>query len=554
MLLLRVALFSVAALLAVTGGAKAWDEIQPAVTRDAAECVSWSANRIDCFARTPSGSLSWVYRENGKWSAPHDLGGKLAAAPSCVVRGPGGINCFATSAKGVLATIYLNGSTWGKWASLGGELKVSRVSCVNLGRDRIVCFARGRADQLVSRRWFGGQTWEPWRDLGGALGGDPECVLVGGASAACFVRSAAGELVAFLPDAAGRSGGWTTLGGRVEGKPSCVRLKSGEAACAIQSRSSRLQMWRGMPIFGENTGLITSIDDTVTVEPACALQGATLVCFTRNSRRQLVRHVWGEGDPSRDVVNDAPQVAAIGCVSVGENMGCALTDAAHKLQFAAIQDLAATTPQPAPAAVVDENVEGPWYLANLANGGVCRVHLAAESLFGAKLLRAGPRCRVVDLPARLAQWDQSEGGLTFFSEDGRILLRFHSPEPGRWMSAGRDGAYQLSREPPGDRSDRGEGGPPPEDMDELSGAWRVIADDRGEICTVRLTTARVDEGFAVRWDDPACDDRFAGIRYWAETGTAFVLVGRDNVLVARFDSAGPGVWHSPALGGLTLKR
>lgn len=551
MQLLRAAVLSLIAALAVASTAVAWDEIQSAVTRDAGECVSWSPNRVDCFARTASGSLSWTYRENGAWSAPRDLGGKLASAPSCVVRGPGGINCFATSAKGVLATIYLNGATWGKWASLGGELKPTRVSCVTLGRDRIVCFARGRADQLMSRRWGGGKTWEAWRDLGGALGGDPECILVGSASAACFVRGASGELVAFLPDATGRSGGWTTLGGLIEGKPSCVRLRSGEAACAAQSRSSRLQVWRGMPLFAASAGLNTSIDDTVTGEPACALQGATLVCFTRNARRQLVRHTFAAADATHDAVLDAPQVTAITCLSVGEGIGCALTDAAHKLQFAADQDLETGGGVGGPAtASVDESVEGSWYLSNLDNGGACRVQLAAESLFGAKLLRTGPRCRVLELPARPAQWDQTGDELLFFSADGRTLLRFHSTEPNRWVTSNRAMAFALTREPPNDADLAPDGGEPPSGV---SGAWRVFGDGEGELCTIRLTNARVDAGFAARWD-PDCDDHFAGVRYWTETGGGLVLVGQGNVVVARFDSAGPNAWHSPALGGLLLKR
>ena len=162
--LLHAAVLSLAAALSGAVATQAWDEIQPAVAREAGDCVTWSANRIDCFSRSPSGSLTWIYRDHGRWSAPQDLGGKLAAAPSCVARGPGGINCFAISAKGVLATIYLNGTKWGAWASLGGTLKPSRVSCLSHARDRIVCFARGRTDQLMTRRWNGGKAWEPWRD------------------------------------------------------------------------------------------------------------------------------------------------------------------------------------------------------------------------------------------------------------------------------------------------------------------------------------------------------------------------------------------------------
>jgi hypothetical protein len=560
--LLHVALLSLAAAAAWAKPAWAWDEIQPAVAREAGDCVSWSPNRVDCFSRSPSGSLTWIHRDHGKWSTPQDLGGKLAAAPSCITRGPGGINCFAISAKGVLATIYLNGTKWGAWASLGGELKPSRVACLSHARDRIVCFARGRTNQLMTRRWSGGKAWEPWSDLGGALSADPDCIIVGLTGAACFGRGAAGELVAFLPEAAGKSGGWTTLGGRIEGKPSCVRLKSGEVACAAQSRSGRLHMWRGVAVFGQAPGIVTSTDDEVTAEPACALQASTLTCFTRNPRRQLVRLSLGAGaDTSHDGLLPAPQTVAITCLSIGEGgMGCALTDADGKLHFAADQNLRAGGVAEAEAPRTGEHqstLEGLWYLSNLATGGMCRIHLSGDLAFGAKRLRAGPRCRTVDLPSRPAQWEEEGRELVFLSADSGVVLRFQTAQAGRWISPRRDTSFLLTRDPPEPASDLIVSAARADDQDEpaaeLFGAWRVASDDLGELCTIRLTSARVGPGFAARWGAD-CDDRFAGVRYWTESGAALVLVGQGNVIVARFDSAGPDSWRSQALGGLTLTR
>jgi len=560
--LLHVALLSLAVAASWANPARAWDEVQPAVAREAGDCVSWSQNRIDCFARSPTGSLTWIHRDHGKWSAPQDLGGKLAAAPSCVTRGPGGINCFAISAKGVLATIYLNGTKWGAWASLGGELKPSRVACLSHARDRIVCFARGRANQLMTRRWAGAKTWEPWSDLGGALTADPDCVIVGLTGAACFGRGAGGELVAFLPEAAGKSGGWTTLGGRIEGKPSCVRLKSGDVACAAQSRSGRLHMWRGVPVYGQSPGIITSTDDEVTAEPACALQAATLICFTRNPRRQLVRLSPGAGaDTSHDGMLPAPQAAGITCLSVGENsMGCALTDADGKLHFAANENLQAggrTEAEPPRTGAGAGNAEGLWYLSNLATGGMCRVHLSGDLAFGAKRLRAGPRCRTVDLPTRPAQWDEEGQELVFLTADSGVVLRFQTAQGGRWISPRRDTSFLLTRDPPEEASDLMASAARSDDEDnaaaELFGSWRLAADGEGELCTIRLTDTRAGAGFAASFG-PDCDPRFAGVRYWAESGAALVFVGQGNVIVARFDSAGPGNWRSQALGGLTLTR
>ena len=448
---LRIAIASVASatLLTFAGTARAWDEIHPGVAREASECVSWAPGRIDCFSRTAGGRLSWVFFDGGTWSAPRDLGGNLAAAPSCVVRGPGGLNCFATSAKGVLATINLNGATWSNWSSLGGELIPSRVSCVALARDRMACFARGRQNQLLMRKWSGGKTWDPWRDLGGVLSADPDCLPVNGAAAACFGRAVDGELIGFLPDPTGNSGGWTSLGGRIEGRPSCVRLKSGEAACVAKSRSGRLHMWRGMPLYAQNAGITTSSDDMTTEEPSCALQGGALVCFTRNAQNQLVRRSLGSGaDTSHDGILESPAVSAIACLSFGaEGVACILTDADRKLQFAAGPKLEAGTAEN-PSTAADEEAQGMWYLSNLQTGSACRVLLAPDNGNGAKRLHAGPVCRRVGLASRPVTWDQDENELLFQGADGQILVRFHSTRAGRWISPRRDAAFLLTREPP----------------------------------------------------------------------------------------------------------
>jgi hypothetical protein len=251
-------------------------------------------------------------------------------------------------------------------------------------------------------------------------------------------------------------------------------------------------------------------------------------------------------------------------LSIGEGgIGCALTDADRKLHFAADQALQAggvaeAEATPAPSANSAENLEGLWYLSNLATGGMCRIHLSGDLAFGAKRLRAGPRCRTVDLPSRPAQWDEEGNELVFLTADSGVVLRFQTAQAGRWISPRRDTSFLLTRDPPEEASDLMASAASADTNDEpaaaeLFGPWRVVADGDGELCTIRLTNARVGAGFAARWD-PDCDPRFAGIRYWTESGAALVFVGPGNVVLARFDSAGPGSWRSQALGGLTLTR
>jgi Protease inhibitor Inh len=543
---------------ALSGTARAWDQISPSVAREAAECVSWAPGRIDCFTRTQSGSLSWFAQFNGTWSGPGDLGGALAAAPSCVARGPGGLHCFAISAKGVLATISLNGNVWSKWSSLGGDLLPSRPSCVTLARDRIACFARARQGQLMMRRWMGGKKWDPWRNLGGAFSADPDCLAVNSEGAACFGRSMNGELIAYMPDPTGRQGDWAALGGRIEGRPTCVRLRTGDAACVAKSRSGRLHMWRGIPSNARSAGITTSSDDVTMDEPSCALVGGDLVCFYRNAQQRLVRRGMGNSvDSSRDGILNAPPVAALACLSFApDKIGCLITDAEQRLQFAAGPKLEAGSASN-PATAADEQAGGEWYLSNLQNGRACRVELLPDLAYGGKRLRIRQACNRVGLPARPAQWDQDENELLFLTADGRSLVRFHSTRAGRWISPRREAAFLLTREPPEQTGEASTlvDAPPANTASRTdeSGAWRVVVDGAGILCAIRLSDARAGPGFAAHLD-PACGTRISGVRYWSKSGSALVFVGAGEIVIARFEPAGPGKWRARDLGGLTLIR
>lgn len=551
---------------------------------EAPECVSWAAGRIDCFVRSSSGRLTWSFSQKGKWSAPRDLGGVLASAPSCIVRGPQGINCFAISAKGMLATIALNGSTWSKWGSLGGPLKPSRVSCVGLGRDRIACFALGSNGALMQRTWNGGKVWDPWRNLGGALSSDPECVAAN-ASPACFGRSATGELAAYFFDATGRRGGWASLGARIEGKPSCVRPQSGEATCVAQGLSGRLQIWRGMAALGAGGGITTSSDDVTAGDPACALQGHKLVCFTRDAQRQLTRRTIGAGgDTSRDGVLASPAVAGVQCLSLGnEGLGCIVADTGGKLHYASGQALeAGTVVEPSTAA--DEEAQGVWFLTNLSSGAMCRAHLGSE---GGKRLRLGPRCRRLGVPGVAVQWDQAENTLLFLNPDGSVALRFHSTQTGRWISPRRSEAFMLSRETPEGVSEMVDtpaampateppaspSAPPieetpspapqpsaenrvgeaPDIYAEMTGSWRVFSDESGFVCSINLSELPGRRGL-VAFSDDACDSLLPPIDTWRDAGQAMLLFSPNGRLVARFDAVQQGRWRAENMGGITLTR
>ena len=558
-ILLRFALLLL--LLAFAAPAMALDPIQSGVAREAPKCISWAPGRVDCFTRSPAGSLTWIYLQNEQWSAPKDLGGKLAAPPSCVARGPGGINCFAPSTKGVLATINLNGKTWSAWSSLGGDLAPSRPACLALARDRLACYARGRRGQLLVRRWGGGKAWDPWQDLGGALASDPECIAVGGAGIACFGRSPSGELIGFLPDASGKKGAWAQLGGRISGTPSCARLKSGEAACAAQSRSGRLYLWRGMPLDkSEEPGRVVQNDEATADDPTCIMQAGAFVCFLRGPGRELVRRsLIGETETATDGELDLPQAIGLSCLTLNSDgvIGCGLTGDDRKLYFASAEALEAGGASEPETGAAYEEAEGAWFLSNVDTGASCRVMLTGREAFGGKRLQMGPRCRAVGIAERPVQWDQDEEGLLFLARDGEIVLRFNPAHAGRWMTPRKGAALMLSRDPPGAGNEPPVSamipGPADTRLSEMFGPWRVVNDTAGYLCTMQLTNRRAATGYEISWD-PACESRFPAVRYWTESAGAIVFVGPSDIVVARFDANGPGKWRLQGHAGITLIR
>jgi hypothetical protein len=320
---MRVRLASAALVCGMAiGGASehagAWDTILSGVVREAPECVSWGADRIDCFARRSNGHLAWSAYAQGKWSSAQDLGGDLPVAVSCVVRGPGGINCFAPTAKGVLAEIHLNGAKWSAWSSLGGELAIGRASCVSLGPDRIACFARGRSGQLMSRAWEGGQTWDEWRNLGGAFSADPACVVLSGARVACFGRGPDGQFVARLPNEGTGAPAWVTYGGHIQGRPACGAVSGTDVACAVRGSDERLYVVRGTAIAGRASGRLVATWDAATGDPTCVAADGGLTCFTRNPQRHLLRRAIAASGDMADgrTLNSAPESTGVVCLSM----------------------------------------------------------------------------------------------------------------------------------------------------------------------------------------------------------------------------------------------
>lgn len=538
--------------------AAAWDVVVNNAAREAPECVSWGAGRLDCFVRLSNGHLAWVVYQQGKWSSVQDLGGDLPVGVSCVVRGPGGINCFAPTAKGVLAEIHLNGTKWSSWSSLGGTLALGRASCVTLGTDHIACFARARNGQLVSRGWDGGTTWSAWRNLGGNLSGDPDCVAMAGGRVACFARAAQGQLLGYLPSDTGGAGMWVTYGGRVDGRPACAALNATDIACAVRGEGERLYVVRGNGIAGRATGKLVPTGDGATSEPSCVASSTDFTCFVRNADRRLARRtIAANGDMSDGrTLEGVPDLTGVACLSLQTTaLACLISDTERQIQFAVGGDLDGQRVASTEAPGVDETPQGDWYLSSLETNESCRVRLFADRDDGSKRLDFDPACD--DLPGvtRAMYWDEDEDLLEFSTRRGRVVVRFRLTGSGRWISPSPRMPYMLSRErPEGETNQPSDEAPPPGlrfdegDSRGVVGQWRLVDEDGDRSCGIRLTDWPTGGGNAVVISGP-CPSEFRMAQFWSMERSAVVLASGNGRLIARFTRASPGTWHGETAQG-----
>jgi hypothetical protein len=120
------------------------------------------------------------------WGGWEDLGGKILEAPNCVTWSANRIDCFARGTDSAMYHKWWNGSAWGGWEDLGGKI-LEAPNCVSWAANRIDCFARG-TDTAMYHKWWDGSAWGGWEDLGGALLNAPDCVSWSANRIDCFGR------------------------------------------------------------------------------------------------------------------------------------------------------------------------------------------------------------------------------------------------------------------------------------------------------------------------------------------------------------------------------
>jgi predicted nucleic acid-binding Zn-ribbon protein len=253
------------------------------------ECVSWGANRIDCFVKGTDNALWHRWWNGSRWGGWESLGGVLTSPPNCVSWGANRLDCFVKGTDNAMWHKWWNGRRWGGWESLGGVL-TSPPECVSWGTNRLDCFVRG-TDKAMWHKWWNGRRWGGWESLGGVLTSPPNCVSWGANRLDCFVKGTDNAMWHKWWNGR-RWGGWESLGGVLTSPPNCVSWGANRLDCFVKGTDNALwhKWWDG-----SRWNKWESLGGVLTSPPECVSWGANrLDCFVRGTDKALW-HKWWDG-------------------------------------------------------------------------------------------------------------------------------------------------------------------------------------------------------------------------------------------------------------------
>ena len=85
------------------------------------DCVSWGANRIDCFARASDNALWHMWWDGSSWSTWESLGGLLTSGPSAASWGLNRLDVFVKGGDNGIYHKWWDGSSWNGFEALQME-------------------------------------------------------------------------------------------------------------------------------------------------------------------------------------------------------------------------------------------------------------------------------------------------------------------------------------------------------------------------------------------------------------------------------------------------
>ncbi len=263
-----------------------WESLGGAILEQPS-CVSWGANRIDCFARGTDKAMHHKFWNGTAWFGWESLGGAILEQPSCVPWGANRIDCFARGTDKAMHHKFWNGTAWFGWESLGGAI-LEQPSCVSWGANRIDCFARG-TDKAMHHKFWNGTAWFGWEGLGGAILEQPSCVSWGANRIDCFARGTDKAMHHKFWNGTAWFG-WESLGGAILEQPSCVGWGANRIDCFARGTDKAMhhKFWNGTAWFGWE-----SLGGAILEQPSCVSWGANRIdCFARGTDKAMHHKFW----------------------------------------------------------------------------------------------------------------------------------------------------------------------------------------------------------------------------------------------------------------------
>lgn len=279
----------IAALTALATAPRAVEAQVPAEVTSDPDAVSWSAGRVDLFARAQDNTLWHQWWEANRWNGPESLGGGLLSAPGVASWGLGRLDVFVQGANNTLCQKWWEGQRWSEWTPLGGAGQItSAPAAVSWASGRVDVFARGAPDGLW-HMWFDGQ-WRGPENLGGGLVGGPAASTWGPNRLDTFVRGGNHGLYHDWYD--GQWHDWESLTGAntMTSDPAAVSWGRDRLDVFYRGADNTVQQvwWDGTAWRGP-----VSLGGAATSGPTASSRGPNrLEVFVRGEDNRIWRRAW----------------------------------------------------------------------------------------------------------------------------------------------------------------------------------------------------------------------------------------------------------------------
>jgi hypothetical protein len=197
--------------------------------------------RVDLFARTSTGRLSYRYRlPGGSWTRILDLGGSLASQPAATSRAR--LHVAVRWTDGTIRYRSTTSTGWTAWTSLGGSF-TSAPAIASPAPGRLDVMARATDGRLRWKTSIDG-TWSAWRTLSGVVASSPALISRDTGRLSLFARRSDGHLIARSYAVATGWSQWHDRGGNLASQPAAVSPTSDRVDVVARHTDGTMRLLR----------------------------------------------------------------------------------------------------------------------------------------------------------------------------------------------------------------------------------------------------------------------------------------------------------------------